>query len=176
MLAMHEIVIDRSIPPERLTAKKFWSIECREEFGVSLNTMAGREITFRGGLWRFDWVGEQSSILGHLAGVKQHPEKTAVEMIAAKWGAMRVRVWDSNGIAKPPMTMCGPLTRQEAVEAQYALINEPDNGDPFLMVYHPIKGNFRLPFSITMPGESHQAVYSRDAGCVAIKMSRLPSA
>jgi hypothetical protein len=169
MTAEHQIVINRG-EMEPLTAKKFWRIGFYDE-EKGQHQMEGKTITFRGEEWTIDMAGQQLSLNEGVAGVKMHPEPTQVEMIATIWGAQRVQVKTAEGNIRVD-SMCGPLTEAESQEAEYFYVENPV-GEPQLRISHRDKGVFEIPFSITMPGESHQTAYSREAGCIAIKMSRI---
>lgn len=168
----HEIFISTHPKPEQLTAPKFWSIGYVDEQDRS-GQLVGKSVYFRGGEWRVNMACQQLSLDNHVAGVKKHPEPKEVELIATVWGAQRVRVWREDG--EHVNEMCGPLTRDEANEATYIFLEAPD-GDPLLRIVHKTRGSFDVPFSITMPTESHQTAYSRDAGCIAIKMAQITTA
>ncbi len=167
----HEIVILADSKPEQLTAPKFWSIGYIDE-QEGTTQLVDNQVGFRGGMWKVSMACQQSSLYNHIAGVKKHPEPNEVELIATVWGAQRVRVFGEFG--ERIDEMCGPLTEGEAREAIYSFVELPD-GDPFLRIVHDKKGLFDVPFSITMPTESHQTAYSRNAGCIAVKMTALVS-
>lgn len=167
MTVEHGIQISRG-EVEQLKAAKFWSIGWLEEVPQE-NQLEGKQIEFRGGKWRVDMVGVQLSLNNHVAGVKEHPEPTQVELIATIWGSQRVRVLTEEGEYRID-EMCGPLTKEESLEASYCYVERP-NQDPVLRIVHPVKGSFDVQYSITMPTESHQTAYSRGAGCIAMKMT-----
>ena len=167
----HEIVILADSKPEQLTAPKFWSIGYVDE-QEGPTQLVDKQVCFRGGMWKVSMACQQSSLDNHVAGVKRHPEPNEVELIATVWGAQRVRVWGE--LNEHIDKMYGPLTRDEAKEASYSFV-EVQDGDPLLRIVHKTRGSFDVPFSITMPTESHQTAYSRDAGCIAIKMTALAS-
>lgn len=165
----HQILINHS-EMELLTAKKFWSIGFFDET-KGHDQMENKTISFRGDKWRVDMAGQQVSRDHNVAGVKMHPEPNQVEMIATIWGAQRVRVRTLDGLERVD-EMCGVLTEEEAKEAQYFYVENKD-GDPQLRIVSKDQRVFEVPFSITIPGESHQTAYSREAGCMAIKMTKI---
>ena len=115
-------------------------------------------------------AGMQLSVNCGVAGVKRHPEPTQAELIATIWGEQKVRVWSAGG--ERIDLMHGPLTAEQAKEASFFYM-ERGLLDPLLRISHPTVGVLEMPFSITMPTESHQTAYSSDAGCIAIKLSRV---
>lgn len=158
--------------PEPLAAAKFWSIGYIDEVGTS-SQFVGQKVEFRGEKWLVSMACEQVSLGNRVAGVKKHEEPHEAELIATVWGAQRIKVWRSDS-SEQVDEFCGPLTKEEALEARYEYVECLDR-DPVLRISHRIKGTIEVPFSITMPGESHRAAYSREAGCIAIKLKKIPT-
>lgn len=165
----HEIVIPASTKLEKLTESKFRSIGYIDE-EESSTQLVNKQVGFRGSMWKVRMACQQLSLDHRIGWVRKHPEPDEVELIATVWGAQRVRVWGESNERIDEMH--GPLTEHEASEASYQLV-ESEDSDLKLKITHEKRGTFVVPFSITMPTESHQTAYSRNAGCIAIKMTPL---